>query len=275
MSKRYVHIGSWNIEHMSRRNDHREDNIYALAEHIQLASLDVIALQEVYVTGQRDGRRVNEHLDGVIDLLKEHTDAAWNYEILENRSATDVEQLCVVLWNSSTLDKIGSMKVPVSHFEDGDRLWDRTPHAIKFKHQTKTDFVIIPLHMKANVGGAQKGMRVREKEAKTLVASLPEVRATLSDEDIILIGDTNCLDRNEPALKVIRDAGYEDLNASDAQTFVGGGPFDRVFIPEQRQAFWYSRQYVIRSANQDDHYKYLSDHYLIKTVIKIRKDDDA
>jgi len=42
MNKRYIHLGSWNIEHLSKRGG-REESVYALTEHIEMASLDVLA----------------------------------------------------------------------------------------------------------------------------------------------------------------------------------------------------------------------------------------
>ena len=274
MSKRYIHLGSWNIEHLSKRGG-RSESVYALTEHIEMASLDVLALQEVYVTHEEDGIRKNRELDSVMHLLFEHTGDSWQYELLPNRSSDDESQLCGVIWNSSVLDHLGTHRLDVDHQSDGMRLWDRTPHALQFKFRHKTDFAIVPLHMKSNYGGASRAKRIRREEAKTLVSTLPAIANELSENDIVLIGDTNCLDAYEPALRAFAEAGYEDLNETDAGTFVSGAPFDRIFIPVDRKVFRYSRQYVVVSANPDDHDKYLSDHYLIKTVLKIRRDDDG
>ncbi len=50
MNVRYLKIGSWNIEHFGRENDENNENQYAIAQHIELADVDIIALQELYVT---------------------------------------------------------------------------------------------------------------------------------------------------------------------------------------------------------------------------------
>ena len=150
-------------------------------------------------------------------------------------------------------------------------LWDRIPHAVKFKFEDKTDFVVISLHMKSNFGGATKARKVRHQEAITLIDNMDNVREQTDDSDIILIGDTNCLAASEDALRHITDNGFEDLNESDAPTFISKAPFDRIFIPENRRVFEYSRQYILVSANPSDHDKYLSDHYMIKTVLKCYK----
>ena len=101
------------------------------------------ALQEIYVTHRDGASRRNSELDGVIKLLKEHTDDAWQYEILQNRSSSDESQLCAIVWNSSVIDHLDTVKIPVEHAIDGYNLWDRSPHAIKFKFRHKTDFVVV------------------------------------------------------------------------------------------------------------------------------------
>jgi len=91
----------------------------------------------------------------------------------------------------------------------------------------------------------------------------------------VILGDTNFLRGYKKAAEVITEYGFDDLNESETGTFVGGrSPFDRIFIPFDQQEFKYSRQYIMVSANPDDHDRWLSDHYLIKTVVKIRTDDD-
>ena len=274
MSKRYLHIGSWNIEHFSKAGG-RKENIYALTEHIEMASLDVLALQELYVTHSENGVKKNKDLDGVIKLLKEHTWQKWEYRIFENRDSGDTSQLCGLLWNTSVLTKIEQIKIPVETEINREKLWDRIPHAVKFKYQNKIDFVIIPIHMKSNYGGATKAKKRRHKEAITLMGNIDYVKEKLQDSDIIILGDTNCLGSYEKAIEIITENGFEDLNGSDTGTFIDGkAPFDRIFIPENQKEFVYSRQYIMVSANPSDHERWLSDHFLVKTVIKIRKDDD-
>ena len=275
-TKRYIHIGSWNIEHFSRVDDGNDENVYALTEHIEMGSLDALALQEIYVT-HKDlaGNRKNKELDIVLLLLNEHTSFAWEYEIYENKHSGDKSQLCGILWNTDVLDKLRVFKIPVVEKVDEMHLWDRTPHAIKFKFENKTDFIIIPVHMKSNFGGATRAKKVRHQEAITLMDNIDKVKTELDDLDIVIIGDTNCLGSFEKALEVITDNGFIDLNEYDAATYVDGkAPFDRIFVTEGQKEFLYSRQYIMVSSNANDHDKYLSDHYLIKTVIKIGRDDD-
>jgi hypothetical protein len=93
----------------------------------------------------------------------------------------------------------------------------------------------------------------------------------------MLLGDTNILKNDEPALETFVDRGFIDLNNNDATTFwsrdFGESPFDRVFIAKDRPEFRYSRQYVLRSSDLLLHDRFLSDHYMIKVSVKDYVDD--
>jgi hypothetical protein len=289
----FLQIGSWNIEHLSGApREKRRQSVYALAEHIELASIDIMALQEVYVTHEKDGERRNSDLDEVTELLEEHLDDPWDYMILPNRTPGDKAQLCAVMWNTARVQQSGILKIPVLHKKDGLSLWDRAPHAIRFTmamkvwHRDETgkwteeaaakSVAIIPLHMKSNVGGPTKNRLVRAAEAAELCAHLPQVRAEL-DESLILIGDTNCLDNREDAITTYVAAGLVDLNNTDGPTHwsveYGESPFDRAFVAEGRKEFRYTRQYILRSSDLALHDRFLSDHQMIKISVKSYVDD--
>jgi hypothetical protein len=211
-SMSFLQIASWNIEHLSGASrEDRKQSIYALADHIELAGIDIIALQEIYVTDPDEevrlfpnqpiiasraaGDRRNRDLDMVCYILEEHLQDAWTYLILPNRQAGDRSQLCAVMWNTKRVSNTGLMKLEVSHEDDGDALWDRAPHAVKFTTLMKiwrrneagewvaTDesksLALIPLHMKSNYGGGTRNLGIRAKEAKTLCAALPKVRSEM------------------------------------------------------------------------------------------------
>lgn len=279
MNSRYLNLGSWNIEHFGKAGDENSENQYAIAQHIELAGVDILALQELYVT---EGDRQNSHLRAALDLVEEHTGNIWEYEIFRNRNAGDKSQLCGVAWNTSKVKKVKTIQVPVKTSVQSNigtlKLWDRLPHAVKFEtEEGKTDLVVVSLHMKSNVGRRNEVIRKRHEEAKTLLANLEFIENELEDEDIVFLGDTNCKNRSEGAIQEFLDNGYEDLNEDDVPTYVkGSAPFDRIFVPsgEDRKPFLYSRQYILRSASPHAHDIYLSDHYIIKTMVKIRRDDD-
>jgi hypothetical protein len=145
----------------------------------------------------------------------------------------------------------------------------------------KTDFVLIPVHMKSNLVPPQHPnldvKAQRAYEAKALVERLPAVRAHFGNEqDIVILGDTNIKNAAEPAVATFVAAHFRDLNAADASTYAHGeaAPFDRIFVPADQPEFKYSRQYVVRAADADRHEYLVSDHFLVTTAIRVLADDD-
>lgn len=273
----YLKLGSWNIEHLGKRPSGQHPK--ALAEHLLMASVDVLALQEIYDTDDNDGTRTNKKLDDTFALVNKQPGQAWEYVLFANSDMTDTSQLCGVAWNKARVQKVGDplrLKVEDDDPNDDFKLWDRHPHAIKFSAGAgKTDFVLISLHMKSNVDEVQFGQTQRAKEAKTLVDQLATVKQHFKDQDVILIGDTNVKDANEEAVKQFVGAGYIDLNAGDLSTFFQGqAPFDRIFIPQGQPEFKFSRQYCLKASNAQGHEKSLSDHFMIMAMFQIQDDDD-
>jgi hypothetical protein len=306
----FLQIASWNIEHLSGApRAERRQSAFALADHIEMSGIDVIALQEVYVTPADEEVRLgptqppittrahtparrNSDLDVVCYLLEEHQDDPWTYAIVPNRQAGDKSQLCAVMWNTKRvrLEKITDLGV--EHSDGGDNLWDRKPHLFAFSSDIltwrrdeqgewqqlseKRSFSLVPLHMKSNYGGVTENRRVRGKEAKTLCAAIERVRPEI-DPSLILIGDTNILSNAEPAIETFIECGFIDLNNNDSATYWSAqykeAPFDRAFIAKGRPEFRYTRQYVLRSSDLTAHDRFLSDHYMIKISVKDYVDD--
>lgn len=307
----FLQIASWNIEHLSGASrEERRQSAFALADHIEMAGIDVIALQEVYVTdpdeevqlfdnqpvvpSKATSPRRNADLDRVCYLLEEHLGAPWSYLILPNRHDGDRSQLCAVMWNETRMAQTDLHRLNVAHEVDGDNLWDRAPHAVTFTAPVKVwrkddagdwtqiqdhkSLTLVPLHMKSNYGGGTVNIRKRRREAETLVAALETARAEGKlDPTLILIGDTNVLNFEEPAITTLVEAGLTDLNNTDSSTYwsrqYGDSPFDRAFVATGREEFKYTRQYVLRSADLVLHDRFLSDHYMIKMSVKIYLDD--
>ena len=185
------------------------------------------------------------------------------------------------------------MKIDVSHVDGEYKLWDRAPHALMFTVLMKVweksgegdwnqvpankSITIVPLHMKSNYGGATISRIVRGKEARSPCEQLPVIRERL-DPSIILIGDTNVLRNDEPAIEAFVTSDLIDLNNNDASTYwssqyPNGSPFDRAFVASRRREFKYTRQYVLRSSDLLKHDRFLSDHYMIKISVKLYVDD--
>lgn len=306
----FLQVASWNIEHLSGhpRRD-RKQSVYALADHIEMAGIDLLVLQEVYATQLDEALRLFDHqpliqsraqsemrnadLDAVCYLLEEHLDVPWKYTILQNRQAGDRSQLCAVMWDTSRLSLADIKVLNVQHQLDGFRLWDRKPHVLSFtstidvwqkneakkweKQEQKRTLSIVPLHMKSNYGGVTENRQVRAKEAETLCDAIDAIRDEI-DPSLMLLGDTNILRNDEPAIDIFVKRGFIDLNNNDAATYwsknYGESPFDRIFVAKERPEFKYSRQYVLRSSDLQQHDHYLSDHYMIKVSVKDYVDDD-
>lgn len=291
MDARYLHLGSWNIEHFGLGDPAHLDNQnrYAVSRHIQLAGVDVLALQEAYVTNAEDFQRgevgANRHLDGVVELLLEQTGDQWHYELFRNRHRNEMTQLCGVMWNASRVDREGpSLRLDVRHeapTDDGRtlRLWNRVPHAVKFSAGTgKIDLIVVVLHMTPNTDQRRLAERTRLEEVRALLSSLPDTLEELEENEVVLLGDTSCSGRLEPAIQELVRGGFEDLNADDEPTFVrGNAPFDRIFVPStvELRAFRFSRQYILRSASPLSHDRVLSNHCVVKTAVTVLKADDG
>jgi predicted extracellular nuclease len=269
----HIIVGSWNIENLGERSWGQHPK--ALAEHIDLSGADVLALQEIHDTDGDDARRTNEKLDETFEELNTRPGHDWRYLLIPKRHEDETFQLTGVAWNGKQLKKEGELRIPVSYASD--YTWNRQPHAIKLSMvgTPKADFILIPVHMKSNWDGKQLGRRARRDEARALVAKLPAVRNELGDDDIIIIGDTNCLDADEAALRALEEAGFADLNADDAVTYRKGrysSPFDRILVPSDEPEFTYSRQYVLTPTDPGTHLRRLSDHFLVLTAIRVIED---
>ena len=310
MNSGYIQIASWNIEHLSGASRiNQAQSVYALTEHIELAGIDIIALQEVYVTdtdeevrlfpnqpiiqSRAESQRRNRDLDMVCYLLEEHSTDPWKYLILPNRYNGDKSQLCAVMWNTTRASMKSVIKLNVSHNVNGLNLWDRAPHAIEFtsplevwrknqqgdweRVQENKTLTIVPLHMKSNYGGPTPNRPKRALEAEELCKAL-KAQSDEFDPSLILIGDTNVLKNDERAIEVFVENGFIDLNNTDGSTYwsasYGESPFDRAFVASEREEFKYTRQYVLRSADLQLHDRFLSDHQMIKISVKLYLDDN-
>lgn len=260
----------------------------AIAEYIAGSGVDVLGLCEIDDTDESEARR-NDVLDTAFAVLNEEPDQDWQYELFSNKNPNDKTQLCGVAWNAKQVTREEDTFALTIDDEEDDEfyLWYRHPHAVKFRAgDQKTDFVVVPVHMKSNVRpsdperargrtGAEFGAAQRLLEAEALLSQTPAIQEQFEGEkDIIILGDTNILDRHEEAIAKFKQAGFSDLNSEDAASFVRGkAPFDRIFVSDQRE-FIYARQRILTDTAPAEHEEYLSDHYLISTTFRVVSDDD-
>lgn len=292
-----IRIGAWNIEWLGKPSERsgRAANIAQspddLADYIAYAKVDALALAEI-VTDLRSRPLRSRELEAVIESLQKKTPGNWEYMLFPGRA--DGDQLTGILWNTNRLtavsaagkpwnaqsDKPWPLPIPRTRSSTGNMLWSRPPHAMKFTTGTnRSDFIIVPVHMKADYQG--KFDKDRAEEARALAAALPKASELFKDSDIIVIGDTNITDDHEVTIDILTDFGLSDLNKSHEPTHWQGGGMDRAFVPRTQPEFKDASFEVIsttylrdRALRREDFKERFSDHYIIVTTLRIGEDDD-
>lgn len=293
-----VAVGAWNINWLGRP-DMRSGDAKGLAQRpSELAAF--IASADVQVLGLMEivpdvGRETNATLDATFASLNRNG-AAWRYRLFPSRRrGYEDQQLTGLAWNEAAVTAMGDPFRTVHHETEPAFGWDRGVTAMKFARPGGADFVLMVVHMKANVpsrpipGSAPPPPPAqRAIEAATLVGALPLVRRAFEDRDLVILGDTNVLSREEEAMRIFRLDGYVDLNDGDRPTtieFVPPGqstprwppaPFDRVLVPEYQPEFNGARM-TIHGPDKGGEVEFrrsLSDHALIRFTLCADVDDD-
>jgi predicted extracellular nuclease len=309
-------LGAWNLQWLGnakaghRKPQQPED----IASMLQLAGLDILALEEVSATyTDTAGNARNSVLDATLDQLNAGG-AHWSYALFPKRDGARApqDQWTGLAWNASTVTPVAGPRRLDAHIdparEDAIRqaldqpeantlVWSRWPQAMKFSAGPGlTDLVVVPVHFKSNIGGAGT-VQARAYEAELLVQALQQLPPALRDDDVVILGDSNMLDADEPAGRTLQQAGFKDCNARDIGTHLSfrkgekRAPFDRIFVkaaqpetagacpaegrgqgprdfkvmkPQDWQADISNSQFQQR----------LSDHLLVRTTLCVMKDDD-
>jgi endonuclease/exonuclease/phosphatase family metal-dependent hydrolase len=291
-----LRLGSWNIDNLgspkSRRGpgegvlqDYRD-----LAKYIRHARVDLLALQEITAdepapAGFPRKYRTSSVLTKTFNELNKTAGNGWKHILFPKAKAADEHQWTGIAWKSAKVKVVGGIvQLPVSHARSskGSNLWDRNVHAIMFSAGPgKTDFVVLVVHLKANTTG--NFAQHRYEEVKELVAKLPYLaKAFPGEKDLVILGDTNMLDGQEPGPKALTREGFKDLNkgALDTHTAKGVQPFDRVFVPKDQPEFARSGLAVLSDFMKQERLSFaefrrrFSDHYLVVTEIRVMDDDD-
>ena len=275
-----VRIGFWNIEHLgkpSQRFGNAKDvaqQAEDLAVKIREMNVAILGLAEIYDTDENDGTRTEGTLDRVMQILSEERGQTWHYRLFRNRNLNDKSQVTGVAWNEEAVQRIGEpFRIPIEDTSNQFNEWDRHPYGVKFQlAEGKTDVVVVPMHMKAGTSTNNKNQR--KNEAEFFLDALPELQSHFSDEDIILIGDTN-VTPNEDTLDVLTTQ-FNDLFPGGTTVTFGTRVFDRVFVPKNQPEFSNSTQQTLTvpSADRDEHRINLSDHFPIVVTVELKVDDD-
>lgn len=271
-----------------------------IAEYIKASGVSILALEEICDDDGVAETHTNKTLSNAIAVLNDHGDAKWKYRLIPKNPQSEgpTIQLLGLAWNEAVVTPVkladGSewyrphMEMPTDSkvIAPGKPAFERWTCGMKFSAGPgKTDVVVLPIHLKSNRPAfeGQDTSAQRELEAKMLLAALPDIKAKFGDEDIIIIGDTNFMNRREKAIAALVSGGFVDTNAADEDTYVTDtykSPFDRAFIPNPEQPsakeFAHTRQDVFKhpTMNAPTYRKRISDHRMIRITVDVMDDDD-
>jgi hypothetical protein len=282
-----VRLGTWNIEWLGNAAKRRKpaQKPEDIAKYLLASKVDLLGLNEITDDAEGD-TPANKTLTETFKLMTKETGKEWKHVLFPSETPGHKDQLCGVAWNTEAVTLMEKpYRIPIRRGPAADEnFWRRHPYAVKFSFgDKKTDVVLIPVHMKSNSGGGiTKMSKVRNAEAGALVRALAAVQNHFSDDDIIVLGDLNCLVHEESAMMRFKAAGFRDLNANDQLSWIkeriyDPAPFDRILVPEDQPEFKDCRFTVFRehAFNSEREYRQqLSDHYLVYTDIKVMDDDD-
>lgn len=282
-----LRLGAWNIEWLgqpTRRNEGVPQNPEDIAKYLQASGCHLVGLMEVSWNIDTPEGPGNQTMLDALRILKERTDQDWRHVLFPREGQADRDQLCGVAWNASRVQrKEGPWPIPVYKPRQEPDAWRRPPYATHFSAGPGlTDFAFIVIHLKSNRGGVEVTSRTRDVEALSLVRALGAVQTRFREEDLVIAGDSNCLTKDEPAIRRFVAGGFRHLNEEDQPTWIksadfAAAPFDRFFVAEFRPAFAQSRQFVQTAHHlgaEEVFRRLLSDHYLIYLDLQVLPDDD-
>lgn len=299
--ERVLSIGAWNIKYLGSKPEKPQKSV-DIATYIAASKVEVLALSEISHTHTKGGSPRNQPLDDAFAILNK-AGANWRYEIFPKRAGSRppmTDQWTGVAWNGQSVTAVGApapLKINIDltretniRTEMGAKekviIFSRLPHVMKFSAGPgKTDFAVVPVHLKSNTDS--KAQLARAYEIELLIPALADYAGTAKERDIIVLGDTNMETTNEDAGKRFADAGYRDCNRADQKTWDFSRPYDRIWVstsqPETRNtcsgngtgALDFSLVMPIAiNLTQAKFEERLSDHLMVKAGICVQKDDD-
>ena len=309
-------IGAWNLYYLGSPEQRDEPDVAkdvaAMARYIADSQVDVLALSEV----NGDDSLRSPDLERII----EHLGPQWQYRLFGQN--IDLNECTGVLWNTSRVSLAETVELPVDRDPPGwqqferqerpaelpsrpERLHRRKVYAAHFTTGPgRTDFVVVPLHMRSSQGGFHRSRVQRYFEMATILDALPGLTFGRGEYDVILIGDINSLGQSAESFvlssgEVVSAPDYatgwgdpayfRQLGDDDDNTILkrvpgtGWGnqaaPLDRAYVPRYELEFaasqWHVHDDVRQYAdNTRDFMNRLSDHLLVYTTIWIGEDDD-
>jgi predicted extracellular nuclease len=310
-----LYVGAWNIQWLGNpKEGKRPAQVSAdVASYIAAGGVSVLSLAEISATSTSGGKNTNKTLDEAFAQLNT-TGAKWTYRLFEKRAGAraPADQWTGLAWDDSRVSLVGGpWKLDVAideprenkiraQFDKPEKetiILSRWPYAAKFSTGAgKTDFVVVPIHLKSNIGGAATA-QARAYEVELIMQGLAKLKQQHSDEDLMVLGDSNMLTAGEAAGLGLQSAGLKDCNARDLGThisFVKGqkwAPFDRIFLMSSQPETAASCSAQGNGSGRLDFkiiqpqdwkpgvtpsqfVKALSDHMMVRAGICVQKDDD-
>ena len=130
----------------------------------------------------------------------------------------DKDQLVGLLWNADRVKPVGKpMRVPLRRRAGApaEEIWRRAPYAAKFSFaEKKTDIVVIPVHMKSNLGGEEA-----PEESVEFVYGAMGIKYTPQNPDGTPATDKKTMamwsqTTNQPNLEVVSTEPFSDADWS-------------------------------------------------------------
>lgn len=314
-----IRVGSWNLywfgSPAERDQPKVAKDLEAMARYITDSGVSVLALMEL----RSDPNRGSEQLASVLARVP----GKWEYRVFQ--SNTDRGQATGIAWDTSRLRLIETIELDVERHPPG---WDsfarksgdtdsagrpvplhnRKVVAAYFSAgPQKTDFVVVPIHLISMLKGFHVSRVRRYYEMATILDRLAEQILLSGEQDVVLIGDTNCAadtfetfaladGTQTSASRYTRRFGdppyFRELGGSvNQETYVydppgtptgsrKAWPLDRAYVPVGQCEFL-TAELVIHDDNIERYARNktafrasLSDHFLVYHTLRIREDDD-
>lgn len=261
-----LNVGSWNIESIDSGSG---QNVRIMAAHLDLLRLDILALN--HVDGNA-GRR-NQQLDAIFQKANENEEVDWQYRLFANKSEPDRTQLVGVAWNNNRVSLDDDLFRIVT---DDGASWRKPPHAAKFSAGSgRTDIVLIPVQLEPKSRESDCLAGTRGEQAQALAGLIQRVRTHFADDDIVVIGDTECIRDDTETLTAFEAERSLDLKAGDVVAFTSGqSPYNRVMVPALQPEFTSTRSYTVIEAEGPSRDTVMSDHFVLLAPIRVMADDD-
>lgn len=239
-----------------------------LAAYILFSGVSILGLEEMALDDAE--ARTNNLMTQTLKIVDEKSGGRWAHRLFRTRNGPG--QLTGIAWDQTRVKLLRIVEL-----RETDSM-DRIPHAAYFSTGPgRTDFAVVVIHLKANY--EQMVPPDREQQARQLVEA---VRRQISEPDLLLIGDFNCHHRDEPALRLCREAGFLDLNDDDERTFTPEGPLDRGmmraggdFAPDSFQVV--RDEFICEAGVVESEEQFvwrLSDHFMVTVDALVGVDDD-